>query len=106
MVSIVLEHAVGILLHFLELLNGTVGLLERVSSHDVQVLLKEIDVFEGVSFLLGPLDFKTEDSRTFSQNISSEFGQTEGFGQFGVILVVFVADIVAAAEELLLFVGD
>ena len=106
MVSIVLKHSVWILLHFLQFLKSAIGLLERISSHDLQILLKKIDIFIGISFLLSPFNFKPENTRALCKNISAKIWKRKNFWWFKDVFIILVSYVVSASEKFLLFVRD
>lgn len=100
---IILEHPVGVG-HFLELVKITVRLLERIAPEQVDILLEEVVVFVCLALTLRPLNLEAEDAGILSQDVSLQQGEVDVFGRFYDRFVVFIANVVAAAEELLLFV--
>lgn len=83
-----------------------VGLLEGVAAQHADVLLQEVAVFVGLPLALRPLDLEAEDARVLGEDVALQEGEVDVFGGFDDGLVVLVAHVVPAAEELLLLVGS
>lgn len=103
--TIVLEHAIRIL-HFLKLLESAIWLLERISSHHFQVLLKKTIIFISLSLSLGPFDFKSENSGVLCQNVSTKIWKWNIFRWFCLTFLILISDIISTTEKLLLLVWD
>jgi hypothetical protein len=81
-------------------------LLKGVSTHYSDILLQKVIILIHFSLTLCPFNFKSENAWIFSQDVSPQIPKGQIFGGFDGRLFVFVTDVVATPEELLLFVRN